>query len=95
MAQRVFVSKYEFKESNLYFIFQIACGNTFVQPNIRIVGGSKANAYSWPALVLIVLSYKGDFYVPLEGYQTISQQFIWYVVDVVKNFDNHMKIIIL
>lgn len=43
-------------------------------PNARIVGGTQAVAYSWPAQVYIVQNIKGDYYVAGRSL-TISESF--------------------
>ena len=61
-----------FKKVNIL----LECGISFSTPNIRIVGGLRATPHSWPAQVLIVFNYKGDFKLTSDNIpQTISQQF--------------------
>ena len=44
-------------------VYILDCGVTNVSPNAKIVGGIVANPNSWPAQVLIIQSYSGDYTV--------------------------------
>ena len=52
------------------------CGITYFESNVRIVGGVPAVPYSWPAQVLIVFTFKGDFNLSTNSIKTITQQSI-------------------
>lgn len=47
-----------------YNFYYVECGKATFQPNIRIVGGIEAVAYSWPAQVFIINRIEGIFRIP-------------------------------
>ena len=52
-----------------YFKLILECGKTYNQPNVRIIGGSPAVPYSWPAQVLIRQNFKG--FIEISNFQYI------------------------
>lgn len=40
------------------------CGLTFVNSNLKVIGGFEANRHSWPSMVLIIFNYTYTFSAP-------------------------------
>ena len=58
----------------LYFSF-LVCGNTSVNPNVKIVGGVPAIPNSWPAQILLSITISGIYKIPSVGTYNIKKSF--------------------
>lgn len=55
----------------------LECGITYVNPNLKIVGGSMAAANSWPSMAYIIFSYRKNVYLTdLATYYTVSKSYL-------------------
>ena len=53
-------------------ICQKACGLAYTSSNLKLIGGTVANAYSWPSIAFIQWNFKGNYLLPTGVTVTVT-----------------------